>query len=249
MRGALEEPRSTFSGAIIAAMNLSENITLLHGECIDLLPKIPDSSINTIITDPPYFLGMTHNGTRGCFNDLVICKPFYENLFTEYKRVLKPDGCVYFFCDWRSYAFYYPIMYGILGVKNMLVWDKKSGRGNFYLYQHELIMFTTNRNQFNVKGTYSIISGVPSFSCGAKKTNGEKVHPTQKPIELMEKFILDSTEKGDTILDTFAGSGTTGVACINTGRKFIGMELDDNYFDIAKQRLATALQEKGEQTE
>ena len=82
-----------------------------------------------------------------------------------------------------------------------------------------------------------------------KKTNGEKVHPTQKPIELMEKFILDSTEKGDTILDTFAGSGTTGVACINTGRKFIGMELDDNYFDIAKQRLATALQEKGEQTE
>ena len=121
MRGALEEPRSTFSSAIIAAMNLSENITLLHGECIDLLPKIPDSSINTIITDPPYFLGMTHNGTRGCFNDLVICKPFYEKLFTEYKRVLKPDGCVYFFCDWRSYAFYYPIMYGILGVKNILV--------------------------------------------------------------------------------------------------------------------------------
>ena len=225
-------------------MELSENINLLQGDCIDLLPKIPDGSIDSIITDPPYFLGMTHNGQKGCFNDLAICKPFYEKLFTEYKRVLKPDGCVYFFCDWRSYAFYYPIMYGILGVKNMLVWDKQSGAGNFYTYQHELTMFTTKRNSFNVKGTKNIITGIRSFSTGAKKTNGEKVHPTQKPIELIEKFIRDSTDAGDTVLDSFAGSGTTGVACINTGRKFIGMELDDEYFNIATQRIEKALKEK-----
>ena len=92
-------------GAIIAAMNLSENIALLHGDCIDLLPKIPDGSINTIVTDPPYFLGMTHNGKRGSFNDLVICKPFYAKLFTEYKRVLKPDGCVYFFATGEAMPF------------------------------------------------------------------------------------------------------------------------------------------------
>lgn len=225
-------------------MELTENINLLQGDCIDLLPKIPDGSINSIITDPPYFLGMTHNGQKGCFNDLAICKPFYQKLFTEYKRVLKPDGCVYFFCDWRSYAFYYPIMNGILGVKNMLVWDKKSGPGNFYNYQHELILFTTKRNALNVKGSYNIITGILSFSNGAKKTNGEKIHPTQKPIELIEKFIRDSTDSGDTVLDSFAGSGTTGVACINTGRRFIGIELDDNYFAIAKQRIETALKEK-----
>ena len=225
-------------------MKLTENINLLQGDCIDLLPKIPDGSIDSIITDPPYFLGMTHNGQKGCFNDLAICKPFYEKLFTEYKRVLKPDGCVYFFCDWRSYAFYYPIMKGVLGVRNMLVWDKQAGPGSFYSYQHELIIFTTKRNTFNVKGTYSIITGIRSFSTGAKKTNGEKVHPTQKPIELIEKFILDSTDAGDTVLDSFAGSGTTGVACINTGRKFIGMELDDEYFNIATQRIEKALKEK-----
>ena len=225
-------------------MELTENINLLQGDCIDLLPKIPDGSINSIITDPPYFLGMTHNGQKGRFNDLAICKPFYQKLFTEYKRVLKPDGCVYFFCDWRSYAFYYPIMNGILGVKNMLVWDKKSGPGNFYNYQHELILFTTKRNALNVKGSYNIITGILSFSNGAKKTNGEKIHPTQKPIELIEKFIRDSTDSGDTVLDSFAGSGTTGVACINTGRRFIGIELDDNYFAIAKQRIETALKEK-----
>ncbi|ERF61833.1 DNA methylase family protein [Treponema socranskii subsp. socranskii VPI DR56BR1116 = ATCC 35536] len=225
-------------------MEITENINLLHGDCIDLLPKIPAESIDAVITDPPYFLGMTHNGQKGCFNDLAICKPFYEKLFTAYKRVLKPDGCVYFFCDWRSYAFYYPIMYGILGVKNMLVWDKQAGPGNFYTYQHELVIFTTKRNAFNVKGTYSIISGIRSFVSGARKTNGEKVHPTQKPVELIEKFIKDSTDEGGTVLDTFMGSGTTGVACINTGRKFIGMELDDNYFSIAKTRIENAIREK-----
>ena len=225
-------------------MKLSDDIKLLHGDCIDLLPKIPDSSINSIITDPPYFLGMTHNGQKGCFNDLAICKPFYEKLFTEYKRVLKPDGCVYFFCDWRSYAFYYPIFDSVLGARNMLVWDKQAGAGNFYTYQHELIIFTTKRNAFNVKGAYSIITGIRSFSTGAKKTNGEKVHPTQKPIELIEKFILDSTDAGDTVLDTFAGSGTTGVACIKSGRRFIGMELDNGYFEIAGKRIKAALQEQ-----
>ena len=225
-------------------MKLSDDIELLHGDCIDLLPKIPDGSINSIITDPPYFLGMTHNGQRGCFNDLAICKPFYEKLFTEYKRVLKSDGCVYFFCDWRSYAFYYPILDSVLGAKNMLVWDKQSGPGSFYTHQHELIIFTTKRNTFYVKGTKNIITGILSFSNGAKKTNGEKVHPTQKPIELMEKFIIDSTDIGDTVLDTFAGSGTTGVASIRTGRKFIGMEIDDGYFEIAGKRIKTALQEK-----
>jgi adenine methyltransferase len=226
------------------SMELTENINLLQGDCIDLLPKIPDGSINSIITDPPYFLGMTHNGQKGCFNDLAICKPFYQKLFTEYKRVLKPDGCVYFFCDWRSYAFYYPLFDSVLGARNMLVWDKQSGAGNFYTYQHELVIFTTKRNAFNVKETKNIITGIRSFSTGAKKTNGEKVHPTQKPIELIEKFILDSTDAGDTVLDSFAGSGTTGVACINTDRKFIGMELDDQYFNIAKQRIEKALTEK-----
>lgn len=223
---------------------LNDDIKLLQGDCIELIRDVPSESVNSIISDPPYFLGMTHNGQKGCFNDLAICKPFYEKLFTEYKRVLKPDGCVYFFCDWRSYAFYYPIMYGILGVKNMLVWDKKSGPGNYYSYQHELVMFTTKRHGFNVKGTYSIILDVPSFCSGAKKTNGEKLHPTQKPIELIEKFILHSTTEGDTVLDSFMGSGTTGVACINTGRRFIGMELDDEYLGIAKARLENSIKEK-----
>ncbi|WP_252714525.1 DNA-methyltransferase [Treponema phagedenis] len=220
-------------------MKLTENIELLHGDCLDFLPKIPDESIQSIITDPPYFLGMTHNSQKGCFNDLAICKPFYEKLFKEYKRILKPDGCIYFFCDWRSYAFYYTLLDSVMQVKNLLVWEKH-GRPSLNVYGsgHEFIMFSGK-----IKKSYitNIIDDVASFNIGARKTNGEKIHPTQKPIELMEKFIFDSTDEGDVVLDSFMGSGTTGIACLNTNRRFIGMEIDDNYFNIAKNRLETAI--------
>ncbi|WP_331437098.1 site-specific DNA-methyltransferase [Treponema phagedenis] len=200
---------------------------------------MPDESIQSIITDPSVFLGMTHNSQKGCFNDLAICKPFYEKLFKEYKRILKPDGCIYFFCDWRSYAFYYPLLDSVMQVKNLLVWEKH-GRPSLNVYGsgHELIMFSGK-----IKKSYktNIIDDVASFNIGARKTNGEKIHPTQKPIELMEKFIFDSTDEGDVVLDSFMGSGTTGIVCLNTNRRFIGMEIDDNYFNIAKNRLETAI--------
>ena len=223
-------------------MKIHETIDLMHGDCLDLLAKVPDGSIDSIITDSPYFLGMTHNGHKGCFNDLAICKPFYETLFTEYKRVLQPDGCVYFFCYWRSYAFYYPLFDAILKADNMLVWVKHGRPTKYhYGYGNELIIFSGKIHKSVIS---NVITDVKSFNRGAERTNGEKVHPTQKPIELIEKFILDSTDERDTVLDSFMGSGTTGVACINTNRRFIGMELDDAYFNIAQQRIEAAVKEK-----
>ena len=222
-------------------MKLNHNIEISQGDCIELLEKIPAKSVQSVITDPPYFLGMTHNGHKGAFNDLAICKPFYEKLFNEYKRVLKHDGCIYFFTDWRGYAFYYPLFDKILGVKNILVWAKQ-GRPIpcSYGFGHELIIFHGKIKKTIIN---NVITDIKSFNSGAKKTNGEKVHPTQKPVELIEKFILDSTNENDLILDSFMGSGTTGIACINTDRRFIGMELDEAYFDIARRRLENNLKQ------
>lgn len=211
---------------------------LLNGDCLELVKEIETDSVDLIATDPPYFLGMTHNGHKGAFQDLAICRPFWESLAEEFKRVLKPDGEFYIFTDWRGYAFYYPIFSSILPVKNLIVWDKKSGAGNFYTYSHEFIIYGTMCNK-NKKGTN--VWRETAFSSGAKKTNGEKVHPTQKPVELMKKIILNSSNPGDTVLDCFMGSGSTGVACANTGRRFIGMELDHNYYKIAEQRINDAV--------
>lgn len=204
--------------------------------CLDGIRQIGGGSIQAIICDPPYFLGMTHDGHSAQMADLSICLPFYRELFKEFKRVLTPDGCLYWFCDWRSYAFYFQL-FDEIKPRNLIVWDKRSGCGSFYTNEHELIVFATNNNSLRLKSARNIIREIPSFSSGAKKTNGEKVHPTQKPVELIEKIILDSTKPGDTVLDCFMGSGTTAVAARRTGRNFYGFEQQHKYAEIGNKRL------------
>ena len=133
---------------------------------------------------------MTHNGQKGNFRDLSICRPFYRDLFHEFARVAKPEACIYFFCDWRGYAFYYPLFDEILRAHNMLVWNKLSGPGNHYAFIHELVLFHAGKGT-NIGGT-NIIADVKAFTSGARSTDGVKVHPTQKPVDLIAKFINDS---------------------------------------------------------
>ena len=214
---------------------------IYNEDCLEGIKRISDESIDAVISDPPYFLGMTHNGKKGDFSDLAICAPFYSQLFNEFKRVLKKEsGSAYFFCDWRSYAFYYPLISNTLGAKNLFVWDKGGGPGSVYNFEHELIIFSTRKTRLHGVGS-NVIKNIKGFSGGAKSTNGEKVHPTQKTVELLEKLILDSTSEGDTILDCFIGSGTTAVAAMRNNRNFIGFELQEKYYNIANERIAAAI--------
>ena len=211
---------------------------IYNEDCLEALKRVPDNSVDCIITDPPYFLGMTHNGQKGSFKDLSICKPFYRDLFQEFNRVKKPGACVYFFTDWRGYAFYYPLFDLYLGASNMLVWNKQSGPGNHYAFIHELILFHCGKGVSI--GATNIIDNIRSFASGAKLVEGEKVHPTQKPVALIRKLIEDSTKPGDLILDTFGGSGTTAVASIESGRNFVLMEQDEIYYFTAQKRIKDA---------
>lgn len=216
-------------------------------DCLDGLKEVPDHSVDLIVADPPYFLSMGHAGDRDnarkilgssnrTFNDLAIAKPFYAQLFQEFRRVLKEDGSFYFCTDWRGYAFYFPILNAALPVCNLIVWDKKSGPGSYYSFAHELIVFGTFRTKLLHAGGTNVWR-MPGFNSGAKSTNGEKVHPTQKPVELIAKAIEDSTEPGAVVLDPFMGSGTTALACIRTGRHYIGFELDEKYHAAALDRV------------
>lgn len=222
-------------------------------DCLDGLREVPDHSVDLIVTDPPYFLSMGHAGSKTnaqsvqlnsnrAFNDLAICTPFYRQLFEEFARVLKETGSFYFFTDWRGYAYYFPMINAALPVRNLIVWDKKSGPGSFYSFAHELIIFGTYRSKTKA-GVGSNVWREAAFSSGARSTDGEKVHPTQKPVALLTRMIEDSTEPGAVVLDTFMGSGTTAVACLKSGRQFIGFELDEQYHAIAKQRIAETVDE------
>ena len=203
-------------------------------DCLEGIRKIPDCSIASIITDPPYFLGLTSNGQKGSFSDLQICTPFYKELFGEFKRVLKKDGCIYFFTDWRAYAFYYPIFDSVIGARNMLVWNKGSGAGSYYTFAHELILYYGREIS---GGGANVITGIPGFAAGAKKEDGEKIHPAQKPTKLIRKLIRDSTKEGELVLDCFMGSGTTAISCIREHRNYIGFEICENNYEVCMKRI------------
>ena len=130
---------------------LKEN-NLYNMSCLDGIRQMKTASVKAIITDPPYFQGMTQNGQRADFTDLEITRPFWAALAKEMARVLRPDGEFYIFMDWRGYAFYYPIFSEYLPVKNLIVWDKGTGPGSFYSYTHEFILYGTKNTQLQRGG-------------------------------------------------------------------------------------------------
>lgn len=264
-------------------MEMNENIKLLHGDCIELFPKIPDASIDAIITDPPY-------GITKCDWDKVV--PF-DSLWKHYNRVLKRNGVIVIF---GTEPFTSELVCSNKKMfREKLTWQKHrpSNMGNakrmHLKYSEDIIVFSFGRNIYNPQMQPRTSNRVRQAQKGTSKqwrTNGntsrevcfatqyaprswdsfnadwkypsnilpfpavvsnsrEKVnHPTQKPVSLLMYLIKTYTQEDALILDTFMGSGTTGVACINTGRKFIGIELDDNYFSIAKTRIENAMREK-----
>jgi site-specific DNA-methyltransferase (adenine-specific) len=144
---------------------------IYNQDCLEGIKTIPDESIDAVITDPPFFLGVTHNGQKGEYSDLAVMKPFFGTLFFEINRVLKKTGKAYVCTDWRTYPFLYPVISEYLPVRNLLVWDKKSGPGNYYSSTHEFVIFCS-KGYCIMRGTN--ILTVKAFTSGAKKKQRRK---------------------------------------------------------------------------
>lgn len=234
-----------------------KQVTLMGGDCTELMREIPDKSIDMILCDLPY------GTTRNKWDSQI---PF-ESLWEQYKRVVKDSGVIALFCDGMFMA--------DLMVSNRkmwrynLIWSKPNGsdylNANFKpLKSHEEIAIfykkkPTYNKQYWYSKPYKAIKGgrrssnynkhipviTPDNPDGKRnpltvlnfKYDKEKFHPTQKPVALCEWLIKTYTNEGDIVLDNCCGAGSTGVACLNTNRRFIGMELDEKYLSIAKERL------------
>ena len=224
---------------------------LILGNCLEQMKNIPDHSIDLILTDPPY-------GTTACKWDSIIpLEPMWEQL----KWVIKPDGAIVMTA---AQPFTTTLIASNMKMfKYCWVWKKSKPTGHLNAKKQPLrtyedvVVFYDNQCIYNpqgVKPTDKVVSRTNRGNYGeCSKTTRQTVtnyprnivefpsvdgvHQTQKPVALMEYLIKTYTNEYETVLDFTFGSGTTGVACSNLNRKFIGIEMDDKYFDIAKDRI------------
>lgn len=230
-------------------------IDLRQGDCLELMKDIPDKSVDMILCDLPY--GTTKNKW-----DSII--PL-DKLWKQYERIIKDNGALVLFSQMPFSA--QLVCSNLKLFRYEWIWEKDNGTGflnakKMPLKIHENIeIFYKKQPTYNPqmrKGfkPYSQMSGRGSSNYGEQvrvttinegdrypidviefKRDKTKIHPTQKPVALLEYLIKTYTNEGDVVLDNCMGSGSTGVASVNTNRNFIGIELDDKYFNIAKERI------------
>jgi len=232
-------------------------IELYKGDCLEVMKTIPDNSIDAIITDPPY-------GTTACKWDSVID---FCLMWEQLNRIIKPNGAIVLFgsepfssalrmsniknykYDWvwkkAPFNFLNSKHQPLRNSENISVFYKKKS-----LYNRQKIEKIKWRTHGKAGETTSVgkhkglIQDVDDYAFPRtiiehiKKEDTTKIkHPTQKPVALMEYLIKTYTNENETVLDFTMGSGTTGLACKNLNRNFIGIELDDKYFEIATNRI------------
>lgn len=234
----------------------------MQGDCLEKIKEIPDNSVDMVLCDLPY--GTTHNKW-----DFKI--PF-DSLWEQYHRVCKEDSAVVLFSQMPFSAELYmsnpkEFRYDWIWIKNRPVGfldanrkPLRSKESILVFYKKQPIFNLVNAIPCAKKNTRSS-AGKNYGSAGQwnlqKYTNYPRdflvfpkdikiFHPTQKPIKLLEYLIRTYTNENNLILDNTMGSGSTGVACVNTNRNFIGIELDENYFEIARKRIEEAEKSKSD---
>jgi site-specific DNA-methyltransferase (adenine-specific) len=249
-----------------------DDVTLIEGDCLQIMPTLPPASFDMICADLPY-------GTTACSWDVVI--PF-EPLWAEYKRLIKPRGAIVLFGSQPFTSLL--VCSNLEWFKYVWVWEKTIGTDHWNAHSkpvkaHEDVAVfspgtvasgSPNRMKFNPQrtagdtwikrqvtdphgGVYgdtrkSIETGILRSNTGRHprtiirfaNPNHANEHPTQKPVALLEYLIRTYTNEGDAVLDNTMGSGTTLVACIQTGRRGTGIELRRDYFEIAEERCRKA---------
>ena len=227
------------------------DIKLYNGNCLELMKLIPDKSIDLILTDPPYKITARGNGgnSGGMFqkkevnngkvfkvNDLEI-----EDWLPEFYRVLKDGTHCYIMTNNKNITHYLSVIDSSLFhfIKN-LIWVKDNKiMGQTYMSQFEYVIMLRKgkHKRINNCGQSDVLQ-IPNKKM--KNLEGKTIHDTEKPVKLNEILIANSSNEGETVLDPFMGVGSCGVACVNTNRNFIGIELDEGYYNIAKEKIESA---------
>lgn len=241
-------------------------IKLYNDDCMNILKNIESESVDCVITDCPYLIGGMHNVngkilTNYQFNNKhnVKTKPYpyklckgildsekkgtkqlfkynsikFSEWIPEVYRILKKKTHCYIMINSQNLKTLWEeaVKVGFV-VQNILIWKKNNQTPNhYYMQQAEFILFLSKRPAKNINNmSMSNIFDINNIQ-------GNKIHPTEKPVELMSIMVEQSTKKNDLVVDPFMGGGSTGIACKNLERSFVGIEIDKEYYDIAKERI------------
>ena len=205
----------------------SDGLQLYLGDCLQIMPELAAGSVDAVVTDPPYGLGQRRDYSS--MSNAAVSGTY---------RQIRGDDVPF---DPAPFL-YFPtvVLFGANHYANKLppspawvVWDKREGVTSNQFSDCELAW--TNQT-----GHARLFRHLWMGMIRASEKDQPRLHPTQKPIVLMAWVVEQYTALGQAVLDPFMGSGTTGVACVQTGRKFIGIEIDPGYFDIAKKRISEA---------
>ena len=221
-------------------------VTLYNGDCLEVMDKLISGGVkvDAIITDPPY--GMSFQSNRRVVkkqfdkiandNNLKWLDEFIDKAYL----ILNNNSAIYVFCSWHNIDVFKQKLEAKFKLKNIIVWVKNNhGSGDLrasYAPKHEFVLYLhKGRSLFRKKR----LSDVMEFP---KIASSKLLHPTEKNVDMLKVFVENNTDEAQTVLDPFMGSGSTGIACKNTNRNFIGIELDENYFNIAKGRINNTLE-------
>lgn len=241
---------------------INDDITLYNADCMEVLTTLPKSCIDLIVTDAPYDIAITGGG--GTVNtalkldeslkDLtkiqdITCGYNIEALAELVNFIQGGNINAYFWCNKKQIPDYFDAYVKKLDCKfEILCWHKHNALptySNKYLSDTEYCLYfhkgigRTFPESYNDACTF----WVEPINSKEKKEYG---HPTIKPIKMIDRLIRNSSKKGDVVLDCFLGSGTTGVACLERNRKFIGIEINKTYFEVAKNRITNKLKDKNQ---
>ena len=213
---------------------------LYQGDCLEIMGGIKDKSVDLIVTDPPYLMNYQSNRRKkeDRFDKIKNDKGNYmliQDYLEECHRIMKDNTAIYCFCSWHNIDFFKNEFEKHFKLKNILVWNKNNhGTGDLkgsYAPKHEFILFGHKGRTLLREKRIADVIDCPKIS------SNKLTHPTEKPQDLLEIFIKQSSDVGSIIFDGFMGTGSCGIAAKKLNRNFIGIELDEKYFDIAKNRL------------
>lgn len=228
---------------------------ILRADSRDIIKQIPDNSVDFILTDPPYNLGQHSTGNinlpgRSAMNndvaewDMVDFNP--EEWAEDFIRILKPTGNLFIFTSYNQIGRWYNCLDHRFDASNFMIWHKTNPSPKIYkagfLNSCEMIFTCWNkRHTWNFISQAEMHNFLESPICMKPERLSSPKHPTQKPVSILKKMISIATNEGDIVFDPFMGVGSTGVAALELNRRFIGVELNEEYFVAAKKRIDNCL--------